>query len=48
MVKKQNNINLDEYEKEIFAAYETGKLKPSKPHADFQAIARNARILHEN
>ena len=34
-------IDLDEYEKEILEAYENGKLKPSKPRADYQTIARN-------
>ena len=41
MVKKQKNIDLDEYEKEILEAYESGKLKPSKPRTDYQTIARN-------
>ena len=41
MVKKQKNIDLDEYEKEILEAYESGKLKPSKPRVDYQTIARN-------
>jgi predicted DNA binding CopG/RHH family protein len=41
MVKKQKNIDLDEYEKEILEAYESGKLKLSKPRADYQTIARN-------
>ncbi len=41
MVKKQKNNDLDEYEKEILEAYERGKLKPSKPRADYQTIARN-------
>ena len=41
MVKKQKNIDLDEYEKEILEAYESGKLKLSKPRTDYQTIARN-------
>lgn len=41
MVKKQKNIDLDEYEKEILEAYESGKLKPSKPRVDYQTRARN-------
>jgi len=41
MVKKQKNNNLDKYEKEILEAYESGKLKPSKPLTDYQTIARN-------
>ncbi len=41
MVKKQKDIDLDEYEKEILEAYENGKLKPSKPRVDYQTIARN-------
>ena len=41
MVKKQKNIDLDEYEKEILEAYESGKLKPSKPRVDYRTIARN-------
>ena len=41
MVKKQKNNDLDEYEKEILEAYESGKLKPSKPRTDYQTIARN-------
>ena len=41
MVKKQKNIDLDEYEKEILEAYESGKLEPSKPQVDYRTIARN-------
>ena len=41
MAKKQKKIILDEYEKEILEAYESGRLKPSKSQADYQAIARN-------
>jgi predicted DNA binding CopG/RHH family protein len=41
MVKKQKNDDLEEYEKEILEAYESGKLKLSKPRADYQTIARN-------
>jgi len=41
MVKKQKNNNLDTYEKEILEAYESGKLKASKPRIDYQTIARN-------
>ena len=41
MVKKQKNIELDEYEKEILDAYENAKLKPLKPRIDYQTIARN-------
>ncbi len=41
MVKKQKNIGLDEYEKEILEAYENGKLKPSELRTDYQAIACN-------
>ncbi len=41
MVKKQKNTDLDEYEKEILEAYESGKLKLSKPRTDYQTIARN-------
>jgi len=41
MVKKPKDIDLDDYEKEILAAYENGKLKPSKPRVDYQTIARN-------
>lgn len=41
MVKKQNEIILDGYEKEILEAYENGRLKPSKSQADYQTIAVN-------
>ncbi len=41
MAKKQKKIDFDEYEKEILEAYENGKLKPSKPQADYKTIARN-------
>ena len=41
MAKKQNKIILDEYEKGILEAYENGRLKPSKSHADYQTIAMN-------
>ena len=41
MAKKQEKIILNDYEKEILEAYEDGKLKPSKSHADYQTIARN-------
>ena len=41
MAKKQEKIILDEYEKEILAAYENGRLKPSKSQADYQTIAKN-------
>jgi predicted DNA binding CopG/RHH family protein len=40
MVKKQNKIVLDDYEKEILEAYENGRLKPSKSQEDYQTIAR--------
>jgi predicted DNA binding CopG/RHH family protein len=48
MVKKEKNINLDEYEKEILEAYENGKLKPSKSQADYQTIARNTMKKNRN
>ena len=41
MAKKKKESILDEYEKEILDAYEDGKLKPTKPETDYQAIARN-------
>ena len=41
MGKKQKDIDLDEYEKEILDAYESGELNPLKSQEDFQAIARN-------
>jgi len=41
MIKKQQKIDLDEYEKEILEAYENGKLKPSESLTDYQAIARD-------
>ena len=41
MAKKQKEIILDEYEKEILDAYENGKLKPTKSKTDYQTIARN-------
>ena len=41
MAKKLKNIILDEYENEIFEAYENGKLKPSKSLTDYQEIAKN-------
>ena len=41
MIKKRKKMYLDEYEKEILKAYENEKLKPSKPHTDYQTIARN-------
>ena len=37
----EKKIILDDYEKEILAAYENGSLKPSKSQADYQAIAKN-------
>ena len=41
MTEKQNTNHLDEYENEILEAYESGKLKPVEPQADYQAMARN-------
>jgi predicted DNA binding CopG/RHH family protein len=41
MAKKEKEIILDEYEKEILEAYENGKLKPTKSKTDYQTIARN-------
>jgi predicted DNA binding CopG/RHH family protein len=41
MDKKQKKLDLDEYEKEILDAYENGKLRLSKPQADYQTVARN-------
>ena len=41
MSKKQNNMNLDNYESEILEAYENGRLKPLKSETDFKAIAHN-------
>ncbi|MBC2705186.1 CopG family antitoxin [Desulfobacula sp.] len=41
MTKKTDKIILDNYESEILEAYESGKLVPSEPGIDFQAIARN-------
>jgi len=41
MAKKQKEITLDEYEKEILDAYENGKLKPTQSKTDYQTIARN-------
>ena len=41
MAKKQKEIILDEYEKEILDSYENGKLKPTKSKTDYQTIARN-------
>jgi predicted DNA binding CopG/RHH family protein len=41
MTKKQKTVVLDEYESEIFEAYESGTLKPMKPQDDYQAMARN-------
>jgi len=37
----EKKIILEDYEKEILAAYENGRLKPSKSQADYQAIAKN-------
>jgi len=41
MAKKQKEIMLDEYEKEILDAYENGKLNPTQSKTDYQIIARN-------
>jgi len=41
MAKRENQIVLDQYEKEILEAYENGTLRPSRSQTDFQAIARN-------
>lgn len=41
MDKKQNKIILDDYEREILDAYESGKLVPSESETDFQTIAKN-------
>ncbi len=41
MRKKNSNIKLDDYEKEIFEAYKSGKLKPFKIQTDFKTIAKN-------
>ena len=41
MQKKQNKLNLDNYESEILDAYENGKLTLSESETDFQAIAHN-------
>ncbi len=40
-MKKNSNIKLDDYEKEIFEAYKSGKLKPTKTQTDFKTIAKN-------
>ncbi len=40
-MKNNKHMNLDEYESEILAAFESGKLKPVEPSDDFKAIARN-------
>ena len=39
MDKKQNTTILDDYEREILDAYESGKLVPSESETDFQTIA---------
>lgn len=41
MAEDQKKIVLDEYEKEILALYENGRLKPAKTQTDYQIIARN-------
>ena len=41
MDKKNNTMELDDYEKDILEAYEKGELIPSKSQTDFQEIARN-------
>jgi len=41
MTKKQKTIILDEYEREILDAFESGKIEPVKAKTDFQAIAHN-------
>ncbi|MCD6311824.1 MAG: hypothetical protein J7M11_05135 [Elusimicrobia bacterium] len=38
---KKKKIKLDKEEKKILEAYENGKLKAIKPHADYRSIARN-------
>jgi predicted DNA binding CopG/RHH family protein len=38
---RKKNIVLDDYEKEILDAFETGRLKPLKEKTDFQSIAKN-------
>ena len=40
-MKNNSKLVLDEYESEILEAFESGKLKPVAPSADFQEIARN-------
>ena len=41
MAEKQKKIILDEYEQEILALYENGRLRPTKSQTDYQTIARN-------
>jgi predicted DNA binding CopG/RHH family protein len=41
MEKKNNMMDLEDYEKEILNAYENGELLPSKTQTDFREIARN-------
>jgi predicted DNA binding CopG/RHH family protein len=41
MDKNKHEIVLDEYEKEIFDAFEHGKLKPSKNQTNYHDIAKN-------
>lgn len=40
-MKKNSNIKLDDYEKEILEAYKSGKLKTTKTQTDFKTIAKN-------
>ena len=47
MIKKQNNILLDDYENEILEAYESGKLKPLNTKIDFQTVAHNTMIKNK-